>query len=132
MNRRQSLNALAALGAAAGVAMERAEAATTAIQLHVDLEVDPAKEKTIVSTFKNTFEPVIRKQPGFVDVKLLKFRKAMAGSGPGKWNFRLLISFQTEEQRTKWVASAEHQRVWPEMEKNLTGQKYMPWLYDVA
>ena len=104
----------------------------TAIQLHVDLEVDPQKEATLAATFKKTFEPTIRKQPGFVDVKLLKFRKAMAGAGPGKFNYRLLISFQTEEQRVKWVASAEHQRVWPEMEKNLTGQKYVPWLYDVA
>jgi len=104
----------------------------TAIQLHVDLEVDPQKEATLAATFKKTFEPIIRKQPGFVDVKLLKFRKAMAGAGPGKFNYRLLIGFQTEEHRMQWVASAEHQRVWPAMEKNLTGQKYMPWLYDVV
>jgi len=129
MNRRKSIQTLAAASAAA---MLPVEAAMTAIQLHVELEVDPKKEATLASTFKKTFEPTIRKQAGFVDVKLLKFRKAMAGAGPGKFNYRLLISFQTEDLRLKWVASADHQRVWPEMEKNLTGQKYLPWLYDVV
>lgn len=131
MNRRKSIQTLAAASAAAALSTMEA-APMTAIQLHVDLEVDPAKTKTLETTFKNTFEPVIRKQPGFVDVKLLRFKKAMVGNGPGKFNYRLLISFQTEEHRLKWVASSEHQRVWPEMEKNLTGAKYVPWLYDVA
>jgi heme-degrading monooxygenase HmoA len=130
MNRRKSIHTLAAASAAAMFPLEAAP--VNAIQLHVDLEVDPAKEKTLVATFKSTFEPTIRKQKGFVDVKLLKFRQDMTGKPPGRFNYRLLISFQTEELRQQWVASADHQRVWPEMEKNLTGQKYVPLLYDIA
>ena len=109
-----------------------AAAASNPIQLHVDLEVDPAKEKDLVANFQKTFQPTIRKQPGFVEVKLLKFRKAMAGAGPAKSTYRLLISFQTEEQRVTWVASDDHQKAWPTIERNLTGAKFTAWLYDIS
>ena len=130
MNRRSSFKTLAAAVAAASSIP--AFGAGNAIQLHVDLEVDPAKEKEFLNNFKTSFQPTIRKQPGFVDVKMLKFRQAMAGPGPKNWNYRLLIGFQTEEQRQKWVANDEHQRVWPMLEGALKGAKYQPWLYDIA
>ncbi len=130
MNRRTSLKTLAAV--AAGSAAVPSEAAVNPIQLHVDLEVDMAKEKELLANFRNTFKPTISKQPGFVEVKLMKFRKAMVGNGPGNWNYRLLISFQTEEQRTKWVAADDHQRAWPTIEKCLKGAKAAAWLYDIA
>ena len=128
MNRRTSLKTLAALGASA----VPLAAATNPIQLHLDLEVDPAKEKDMVANFKTIFQPTIRKQPGFVDVKLMKFRKAMAGAPPAKTTYRLLISFETEEQRLKWVATDDHQKAWPTIEKNLTGAKYVALLYDLS
>ena len=96
------------------------------------LEVDPAREKEMVNNFHNTFEPVIRKQPGFADVKLLKLRNAVAGKTPTPANYKLLISFQTEEQRLAWVATAEHQKVWPPIEKTLTGFKFNAILYDLV
>ena len=99
--------------------------------LHCDLQVDPAREKEMVNNFHNTFEPVIRKQPGFADVKLLKLRNAVAGKAPTPANYKLLISFQTEEQRLAWVATAEHQKVWPTIEKTLTGFKFNAILYDL-
>lgn len=100
------------------------------IQLHVDLEVDPAREAELVKTFKTVFKPTISKQQGFVDVKLMKLRSVPVGTAPAtKW--RLLISFSTEELRLKWVAADDHQRVWPQMEKNLTGKKFSAVLYDL-
>ena len=36
------------------------------IELHVDLDVEPTKEKDLVSMFHTVFEPTIGKQPGFV------------------------------------------------------------------
>jgi heme-degrading monooxygenase HmoA len=100
------------------------------IQLHVDLEIADGREASLVEAFHSVFEPVIRKQPGFMDVRLLRFRQAMKGSPPAM-KFRLLISFETEQQRLSWVASEDHQRVWPAMEANLAGEKYVPVLYDV-
>jgi heme-degrading monooxygenase HmoA len=128
MNRRKSFHALAAFGAAA----LPAPAAGGAIQLHVDLEVDKAKEKDLLANFRKTFRPTISKQDGFVDVKLLKFNQSMHGDPPKSMTYRLVISFQTEAQRLKWVASGDHQAAWPTIERNLTGAKLAAWLYDIV
>jgi heme-degrading monooxygenase HmoA len=93
------------------------------IELHVDLDVEPAKEKDLESAFHAMFLPTISKQPGFVSVTLLKLRAAAV-------TYRLVISFETEEQRVAWVATADHQRVWPQMEKNLKGVKFSAALWD--
>ena len=93
------------------------------IELHCDLEVEPTKEKALVNTFHTVFEPTIGKQPGFVSVTLLKLRAAKVG-------YRLVICFQTEEQRLTWVATDDHQRVWPQMEQNLKGSKFTAALWD--
>ena len=93
------------------------------IELHCDLIVDPVKEKDLVDTFHNVFQPTISRQPGFVSVTLLKQRAAALA-------YRLAISFQTEEERLTWVASDDHQRVWPQMEKNLAGEKFTASLWD--
>ena len=119
--------------AAATSASQAGSAATSPpIQLHVDLEVEPAKAKDIAATFEKTFQPAIRKQPGFVDVKLLKLRSALQGQAPTNMTYRLLISFQTEEQRKTWVATDLHQKVWPAMEKHVKAAKYNILLYDVV
>ena len=115
----------------AGAALPAA-AEKNPIMLHCDLQVDPAREKEMVNNFHNTFEPVIRKQPGFVDVKLLKLRNAVAGKVPTPANYKLLISFQTEEHRVAWVGTAEHQKVWPTIEKTLTAFKFNAILYDLV
>lgn len=125
MNRRQHIGALA------GAALSAAETAGAPIQLHVDLEVDPAKEKELLANFGKVFRPAIRKQPGFVDVKLLKLRSALAGKAPANCVFRLLISFQTEALRLQWVKSADHQKAWPTLENTLKGAKTIVLLYDV-
>ncbi|MBM3812445.1 MAG: hypothetical protein FJW20_12520 [Acidimicrobiia bacterium] len=129
MNRRISMKTIAALGAGAALP---AQTAANAIQLHVDLEVDPAREKELLANFRNIFQPAISRQPGFVDVKLLKFQKSMHGDAPKQFLNRLLISFQTEEQRLQWVASDDHQKAWPAIEKTLKGSKLTAWLYAIA
>ncbi len=129
LNRRNSLKTLAA---AATLAIPATAAASKPIQLHVDLDVTPGKEKTLEANFEKIFRPTISKQPGFVEVQLLKFRKAMMGAGPAHSSYRLLISFYTEEQRVTWVASADHQKAWPAIEGQLQGTKFTAWLYDVA
>ena|SRR3981081_4345909 len=93
------------------------------IELHCDLDVDPAKEKALVNTFHTVFKPTISKQPGFLSVTLWKLRAAALG-------YRLAIRFQDEEQRAAWVATDDHQRVWPQMEQNLKGSKFTATLWD--
>lgn|SRR5690349_723022 len=92
------------------------------IELHVDLHVEPGKEKDLVDTFHTAFQPAISRQAGFVSVALLKARASPS--------YRLVISFRTEEHRLAWAASADHHRVWPKMEKDLTGEKFTSVLFD--
>lgn len=126
MNRRNYLKALAA---AIPAALSPAAAAAP-VQLHCDLQVDPAREKEMLANFAQVFRPVIRKQPGFADVKLLRLRSELQGKAPASCTYRLVVSFQTEQQRLTWAASADHQRAWPTVERTLTGMKYSALLYD--
>jgi len=123
MHRRTCLATLAAGAAFAAPAVNP-------IQLHVDLEVDPGKEGELVANFRRVFRPAISKQAGFVSVRLLKLRKAIVGIAPADAPYRLVISFQTEEQRQTWAASDEHQRAWPAIEGTLKGAKLTALLYD--
>jgi hypothetical protein len=102
------------------------------IQLHVDLAVDPAKEQEMLRNFHTIFRPAAAKQPGFVDVKMLKLRSTLAGSAPAGSNYRFELTFESEEQRKAWVATATHQKVWPTIEKTLTSTNYNVILYDEA
>jgi hypothetical protein len=129
MNRRTYLMTMAVAG---GVSTAAAQPARNAIQLHVDLDVNPAQENEMVSNFRKVFRPTISKQAGFVAVTLLKLRNVMAGDFAKNWNYRLIISFQTEEQRLTWVKTDDHQRVWPTIEKTLRGSKIRVILYDVV
>src|SRR5215472_10213426 len=97
------------------------------IQLHVELDVIPGKEKELEKGFREDFTPVISKQPGFVEVKLLRFTKAFVGKERAP--YRLLISFEREEQRLQWVANPEHQRIWPSIGKTLRSQPNSVTLY---
>src|SRR5215472_6356486 len=101
------------------------------IQLHVDLAVDPAKEKEMLHNFETIFRPEAAKHPGYIDVKMLKLRTALQGSAPAGVNYRFSLTYQSEELRQKWVASAEHKRVWPTIESSLSSKNYTVLLFDV-
>ena len=102
MNRRDCFKVI---GTAAAAMSLQAAGAAQPIVLELDLEVDPAKEKDMLANYRTKFRPAIRKQPGFVDVKLMKLQTALAGKAPANCTYRLLISFQTEDQRKAWVAT---------------------------
>ena len=108
-----------------------APGATKATQLHVDLDVDPGRESELSANFRNTFRPAISKQPGFIEVKLLKLRSAIAGQAPQNINYRLIISFETESQRQSWVATEEHQWAWPTINRTLKASRGL-LLFDVV
>ncbi len=107
-----------------------ARAATRPIHLHVDLFVAPGREDEMKQNFLTVFKPVLSKQPGFVGVQLLTLRSELAGKAPAGASYRLIISFETEEQRLAWVATDDHQRVWPEIGKTLTAPNVIVILYD--
>ena len=129
MKRRTCLKAMLAAGASAAGA--QAAGPGHPIQLHVDLAVDPTKEKELLHNFETIFRPEAAKHPGYISVKLLKLRTAIQGSAPAGINYRFALTYQSEELRQKWVASAEHQRVWPTIENTLSSKNYTVLLFDV-
>src|SRR5258706_4146852 len=116
-----SANAIQGFFMASSIIVKSQAMAENGIELHVDLDVDAAREQNLVDTFHRIFEPAIGRQPGFVSVTLLRTGTAVT--------YRLVIGFQTEDQRVAWVATDDHQRVWPQMEANLKGQKFKAVLW---
>jgi heme-degrading monooxygenase HmoA len=118
----------------AGASLAAAHAAPSAhpIQLHVDLSVDPAKEKELLHNFETIFRPAAAKQPGYIEVKMLKLRTAVMGKAPEGVNYRFALTYQSEELRQKWVASDVHQKVWPTIENTLASKSYSVLLFDVT
>ena len=130
MKRRGYLSAMLAAGAVASPAW--AAAAAHPIQLHVDLTVDPAKEKEMLKNFETIFRPAAAKFPGYIEVKMLKLRSALVGKAPAGVNYRFSLAYQSEELRQKWVASDVHQKVWPTIENTLSHKNYAVLLFDVS
>jgi antibiotic biosynthesis monooxygenase (ABM) superfamily enzyme len=129
MKRRTHLKAL--LLAPLGLSQAQAQTgAAKPIQLFVEMQVDPAQEKEMLSNFHRIFVPEAKKHPGYISVKILKFRQVMQGDEkPANYRFELL--FESEELRQKWINSPEHKRVWPTVEKFIKSQKDYPVvLYD--
>lgn len=129
MKRRTCLQTMIAAGAGAAGVLTADPRHT--IQLHVDLEVDPAKENEMLKNFETIFRPEAAKHPGYIDVKMLKLRTALQGSAPAGLNYRFSLTYRSEELRQKWVASAEHKRVWPTIENTLFSKNYTVLLFDV-
>ena len=133
MKRRTYLKSVLAAASLAvtGPAGVNAAGGSGKIQLHVDLAVDPAKEKEMLQNFKTIFRPAAVKQEGYIDVQMLKLRSALQGSATAGVNYRFALTYKSEELRQKWVASDTHKKVWPEIEKTLSSKNYTVLLFDV-
>jgi hypothetical protein len=133
MKRRTYLKSVAA-GLMVSAQTGALQAANTGgrIQLHVDLAVDPAREQEMLSNFRTIFRPVAARQPGYVNVEMLKLRSAIQGSAPANLNYRFVLTYTSEELRQKWVASDAHKKVWPSIEKTLASTNYTVLLFDIA
>ena len=129
MQRRTCLKTMLAAGASAAGALGVGPGHP--IELHVDLAVESTKEKEMLHNFQTIFRPEAAKHPGYLKVKMLKLRTAIQGSAPAGVNYRFSLTYQSEELRQKWVASAEHQRVWPTIENTLASKNYTVLLFDV-
>ena len=134
MNRRGMLrSAFAAAAAALGVDRFAAAAGaqTRHIRLYVEMDVAPGREREMLQAFHDTFVPEAVKHEGHIRVKMLKRRSVVQGTAPAAHNYRFELEFESEELRQKWIASPEHQRVWPLVERTMTTQKDYPVvLYD--
>jgi heme-degrading monooxygenase HmoA len=106
-----------------------AESGERPIELHVDLRVTPDREREMLDNFRNVFRPAASRQPGYIEVKLLKLRSSLAGA-PQDANYRFVLVFENEELRQQWVATPTHQEVWPGIANALADENYTILLYD--
>ena len=79
--------------------------------LHVDLWAKPKAGAALRKAFREAFYPAISAQTGFIRCTLLH-------TEPETDLYRLVIKFDNEDLRQKWVASDLHQRVWPQLEEH--------------
>ena len=84
------------------------------IALHLDLRAKPAAGPALEKTFREVFRPAVSAQQGFVDTALLR-------PSSEKDAYRLVIAFETEASRLKWVGTDLHQQVWPQIEAHCAG-----------
>ena len=86
----------------------------------------------MLDAFHRHFKPVAQRHPGFIDLKMLKLRKIVQGgpAPPGNINYRFQLTYESEELRQKWIASDDHQKVWPMIENTVTDKGYLVLLTD--
>ena len=128
MKRRTALKTM--LAGSAAPAAAQTQNAPRPIQLHLDMSVDPKREKEMLRNYETIFRPAVSQQPGFIDIKILRLRSTVAGKAPAGINYRFNLTFQSEELRQKWIKTDIHQKVWPELEKTLTTKDYTVLLFD--
>jgi heme-degrading monooxygenase HmoA len=130
MNRRTLLKGMVAV-AGEQATKKQTPTGKRPIELHLDLAVDPKREQEMLTNFENIFRPTARRQPGYIDLKMLKLSSAIRGPAPTGGKYRFVLVFESEELRQKWIASKDHEKAWPEIEKTLTDKNFGILLYDV-
>jgi hypothetical protein len=101
------------------------------IELHGDLEVDPAKEAEMIAYFETVYRPAAKKFAGYVDLNLLKLTAVPLGTAPKGLSYRFSIRYESEAQRQVWVASDVHTEVWGTLERFFLSHDYTFLLFDV-
>lgn len=88
-----------------------------AIALQMDFVVPKENAEAFEKMYYAIYVPAMTVQPGYVGSKLFRlFPENLAKeiqAEPSNYNYSIQISFDTEENRRKWVASKEHQIAWP-------------------
>lgn len=88
-----------------------------AMALQMDFVVDKENAKAFEKMYHSIYVPAMLVQQGYLSSKLLRvFPDDVAKdiqAEPTTFNYQIQISFDTEENRRKWVASEQHQIAWP-------------------
>ena len=85
--------------------------------LQMDFIVPKENAEAFEKMYYSVYVPAMTVQQGYVGSKLLRLfpenvSKEIEAEGTA-YNYQIQISFDTEENRKKWVASIQHQIAWP-------------------
>jgi mannose-6-phosphate isomerase-like protein (cupin superfamily) len=88
-----------------------------AMALQMDFIVTKENADAFEKMYYAIYVPAMTVQQGYLSSKLLRlFPEGIAKeiqAEPTTYNYQIQISFDTEENRRKWVASSQHQIAWP-------------------
>jgi mannose-6-phosphate isomerase-like protein (cupin superfamily)/heme-degrading monooxygenase HmoA len=98
---------------AAGVPLSKPKATV----LQMDFIVSKENAEAFEKMYSSIYVPAMVVQKGYIESKLLRLypdnlEKEIEGEQT-TYNYQIQISFDTEENRRKWVASPQHQVAWP-------------------
>jgi mannose-6-phosphate isomerase-like protein (cupin superfamily) len=98
--------------------LNRPKASTPiAMALQMDFIVLKENSAAFEKMYHSIYVPAMTVQQGYLGSKMLRLFPEEAGKAieaePTAYNYQIQISFDTEENRKKWVASAQHQIAWP-------------------
>lgn len=100
-----------------GLSMAKPLAEPKAMVLQMDFVVDKKNAQAFEKMYYSIYVPAMTVQQGYLSSKLLRlYPENVAGeieAEPTTYNYQIQISFDTEENRRKWVASDQHQIAWP-------------------
>ena len=88
-----------------------------AMALQMDFVVPKENAEAFEKMYSSIYVPAMTVQQGYLGSKLLRLfpdhiEKEIQGE-PTTYNYQIQISFDTEENRRKWVASEQHKIAWP-------------------
>ncbi|MFC4872619.1 cupin domain-containing protein [Negadavirga shengliensis] len=88
-----------------------------AMALQMDFVVEAANAKAFEEMYTSIYVPAMLVQEGYISSKLLRlYPENIANEIEAEgtdYNYQIMISFDTEENRRKWVASKQHDIAWP-------------------
>lgn len=99
--------------------------------LQIFFDVNDVHGAAFEAMYREVYVPALRKQQGYIRSSLLRvFPPNLADeirAAPSQHTYQLELVFDTEENRRRWVASAEHQAAWPQaaaLAQNVTHRAY--------
>jgi mannose-6-phosphate isomerase-like protein (cupin superfamily) len=88
-----------------------------AMSLQMDFVVAKENAEAFEKMYHSIYVPAMTVQKGYLWSKLLRLYPENTSkeiqAEPTNYNYQIQISFATEEDRRKWVASPQHQIAWP-------------------
>jgi hypothetical protein len=82
-------------------------------------EVAEDKRAEFEKTYSQVFEPALKKQKGFQNVKFIRFyapaQAAEIEATPTEINYQINFVFDSEASRRVWAKSADHDVAWPKL-----------------
>lgn len=86
------------------------------IQLQIYFEVAVDQTDAFATMYRERYAPALRQQRGYLGSKLLQLYPAQVAAEieaePTPFNFQMELTFDTEENRRRWAATAIHGEVW--------------------